>query len=65
MRKSDLKCRCKKTTILGFSVICLVLALSACKSAKSLSKPAAAITENLDYLGSVANNTPTITNFSS
>jgi hypothetical protein len=65
MRKSALKCRCKKTTILGFSVICLVLALSACKSAKSISKPAAAVTENLDYLGSVANNTPSITNFSS
>ena len=32
MRKSALKCRCKKTTILGFSVICLVLALSACLS---------------------------------
>ena len=65
MRKSALKCRCKKATILGFSVICLVLALSACKSAKSLSKPAVAITENLDYLGSVANNTTSITNFSS
>jgi len=53
-------------TLLGLSFICLVLLFSSCKSSRSLSKPAeAAITEELNYLGSVANNTPVITNFSS
>ncbi len=66
MRNSILMCRCKNMTLIGLSFICLVVLFSSCKSSRSLSKPAAAaITEDLNYLGSVAHNTPAITNFSS
>jgi len=66
MRNSVLMCRCKHVAAFGFSFIFLAMIMSGCKSGQSISKSALpVVTENLDYLGSVANNTPVITNFSS
>lgn len=66
MRNSVLMCRCKHVAAFGISFIFLAMIMSGCKSGQSISKSALpAVTENLDYLGSVANNTPVITNFSS
>jgi hypothetical protein len=66
MRNSDLVCRCKNMAAFGFGFIFLVLFLSACKSGQTISKPVVPVaTEDLNYLGSVTNNTPVITNLSS
>lgn len=66
MKISALKSRFYNTAKLGCSVILLALLMSGCKAGKVLTKPVAPVnTENLTYLGNVANNSPAITNFSS
>ena len=66
MKIIALKSRFYNTAKLGCSVILLALLMSGCKAGKVLTKPVALVnTENLTYLGNVANNTPAITNFSS